>query len=230
MAHQGIEISASIMCMDWLNMKEQINILEELGIDYLHHDIMDGAFVPELSMGPSISRCLKEYTSLPSDYHLMVEEPRHMFDQFSFDQGARFLIHYEACRNLHRELVNIRKMGLRPGLALNPATTLENIEYVIDEADSVTIMTVNPGYDGQQVIPQVLKKIQKLDEWRRETKREIKIFVDGNVSFNNIPTMVSYGADALVVGSSSLFSKKDTIKNNYEKLIKLIDEGLESRK
>jgi ribulose-phosphate 3-epimerase len=226
MSYRGIEISASVMCMDWLNMMEQIKTLEELGIDYLHFDIMDGDFVPELSMGPSISRFLKESTTIPSDYHIMVEEPRYMFEHFLFDQGSYFSIHYEACRNLHRELVHLRKMGFQPGLVLNPATTLENIEYVIDEVSSILIMTVNPGYVGQQVIPQVLNKIKKLNKWRKKMNQKIRIAVDGNVSFKNIPSMVTFGADVLVVGTSSLFSKKGSLEENYKQLVKSIDAGL----
>jgi len=230
MAYQGIEISASVMCMNWLNIKEDLKVLEDLGIDYLHFDVMDGYFVPEFSIGPLIINQIRESSIIPSDYHLMVEEPRRIFDQYVSGDGAFFSIHYEACRNLHRDLVTLRKLQFRPGLALNPATTLEHIEYVIEEVDMVTVMTVNPGYIGQKMIPQTLHKVQKLREWRDEVGYPLKIAVDGNVSIANVPKMIEAGADIIVVGSSGLFIQGQSLEESYQQLTASIDEGLNLRK
>ena len=227
MAYRGIELSASVMCMNFLQVKDQLTIMEDLEIDYLHFDIMDGEFVPEFTMGPCIIKQLVENTKIPSDYHIMVNEPVRIFDQYLFDKDAFFAIHYESCRNLHRELVALSRLGFKPGLVLNPATTLEHIEYVIEEVDLITIMTVNPGYAGQKLVPQVIKKVKKLDDWRRENKQNKIISVDGNVSFEHIPAMVAAGADRLVLGTSSLFNSKGTLSTNYQLLSEAIDQGLE---
>ena len=226
MAYRGIEISASVMCMDWLHLQDQLMTLEELNIDFLHFDLMDGVFVPEFSIGPLIVEKIRENTSIPSDYHVMVEEPRRIFDQFVSDDNSYFSIHYEACRNLHRELVALRKLNFNPGIVLNPATTLENIEYVIEEVKKVTIMTVNPGYVGQKMVSQTLHKVKKLYEWRKKHKFDLRIAVDGNVSFENIPKMIAAGVDVLVVGTSGLFLKNQSIEESYKKLISKIDEGM----
>ena len=214
MAYRGIEISVSVLCMDWLNIKGQLQILEKLGIDFLHFDLMDGLFVPEFSMGPLIINKIRENTTIPSDYHVMVDEPRHIFEQYASEDGAFFSIHYESCRNLHRELVALKKLNFRPGLVLNPATTLENIEYVIEEVNKIVIMTVNPGYVGQKMVPQTLHKVRKLREWRDKIGYDFKIAVDGNVSFDNIPNMVAAGADVLVVGTSGLFVKGQKLEES----------------
>tara|TARA_Y100001970_G_C14117053_1_gene794196 strand:- start:686 stop:1336 length:651 start_codon:yes stop_codon:yes gene_type:complete len=212
--------------MDWLNISDQLQTLEKLNIDYLHFDLMDGVFVPEFSLGPLIIKKIQECTNIPSDYHLMVEEPRRMFEQFFSGNGAYFSIHYEACRNLHRELVTLKKLNFNPGIVLNPATTLENIEYIIDEVSKVTIMTVNPGYVGQKMVSQTLNKVKKLNEWRNKFGFDLKIAVDGNVSFENVPNMVAAGADILVVGTSGLFVKNQNLEESYKLLISKVDEGL----
>jgi ribulose-phosphate 3-epimerase len=229
MAYREIEISASVMCMDWLHLYDQLLALEQLNIDLLHFDLMDGVFVPEFSLGPLIVKKIRKNTTIPSDYHVMVEEPRRIFEQFVGDDGAYFSIHYEACRNLHRELVSLRKLNFKPGIVLNPATTLENIEYVIEEVSKVTIMTVNPGYVGQKMVSQTLNKVKKLNEWRNKYKYDLKIAVDGNVSFENVPKMIAAGADVLVVGTSGLFVKNQSLEESYEQLILKIDEGMEMK-
>lgn len=226
MSYKGIEVAASVMCMDWLYIGDQLSTLKQLEIDYLHFDIMDGVFVPTLSIGPLVVNQIRENTTIFCDYHVMVEEPRRIFEQYTADEGSYFSIHYEACRNLHRDLVLLRKLNFRPGLVLNPATTLENIEYVIEEVDKITIMMVNPGYVGQKLVPQTLDKVRKLREWRDRVRYQLKIAVDGNVSFDNIPKMIAAGADTLVVGTSGLFIKGYSLKESYQQLQAAIDEGL----
>ena len=129
--YNGIELSASLMCLDWLNAGQQLSQLEENGIDYLHLDIIDGNFAPDFTMGSSIIDVFRDHSSLPSDYHLMVEEPSRIFDSFSVSPNDNYTIHQESSRNLHRNLVSIRKMGARVGLALSPGTPLTALEYII---------------------------------------------------------------------------------------------------
>ena len=144
-------------------------------------------------------------------------------------KGSIVHLHYEACRNLHRDLISLKKKGFQVGLVLNPATPLQSIEYVIEEVSSVIIMTVNPGSSGQKLVPQTMKKIEKLKEWRDRLHYQFDIVVDGNVSYDNIPNMVALGADTIVLGTSGLFDKKCSLDESFEKLKNAIDLGLQRR-
>ncbi len=223
--YNGIELSASLMCLDWLNAGQQLRQLEENGIDYLHLDIIDGNFAPDFTMGSSIIDVFRDNSSLPSDYHLMVEEPSRIFDSFSVSPNDNYTIHQESSRNLHRNLVSIRKMGAKVGLALSPGTPLTALEYIIEEIDLVLIMTANPGYMGQPLVPQAIRKIADLKKMITDLELDIKISVDGNVNSDTIPSMVSAGADILVLGSSSLFRKDLIIPEAIEKIHASIDLG-----
>lgn len=229
MAYRGIELSISVIHMNWLNLQHDLAGLEALAVDFLHYDVMDGYFVPEISVGPPVINQIRNHTQIPSDYHAMVEEPRRIFDHFGLEKDAYFNIHYEACRNLHRELVTLRKLGFRPGVVLCPATTLENVEYVIEEVDKITIMNVNPGYHEQKMITQTLDKVKQVQSWRRQVDYPIKIAVDGNLEVINIPQIVAAGADVLVIGHGGLFVDGASINDQYEKIKSAIDEGLKAR-
>ncbi|MBI5787928.1 MAG: ribulose-phosphate 3-epimerase [Candidatus Schekmanbacteria bacterium] len=221
-----IKISASIMCANWMRLEEDIRILEEEKVDYIHYDIMDGFFAPDYCLGTNIINVIRQNTSIPADYHLMVEEPSRILNNFTPEKDALLSIHYEACRNLHRDIMRIKQMGFKPGLILNPATPINAIEYVIEEVDTVTIMTVNPGYKGQKLVPKTLKKLETLNEWRSKNKFSFEICVDGNVNRENIPYMVAYGGDILVAGSSGLFIKDTPLKDSISRLRNYITEGL----
>ncbi len=226
MSYQGIKLSASVICMNWLNLKSSLEKMAQLYIDYLHYDICDSYFVPEFGLPFYLIQKIIDNTSIQSDYHIMVEEPKRIFEFIPFQKGARVNIHYEACRNLHRELVALRRMGFLPGVVINPATTLDQIEYVIEEVSQVTIMTVNPGFPSQQMIPQCLKKIQRLKDWKKQAGYELSIIADGNVSFENIPAMIAAGADTLVLGTSGLFVNGLTIDECFEQLMNAINKGM----
>lgn len=226
MAKRRIEISASVMCIDWLNAGADLASLESEGIDFLHWDVIDGQFAPDFTMGSSIVNCFRDRTSIPSDYHLMVEEPARLFDAFEISPGDTFTIHQECCRNLHRNLVAIRRKGAHVGVAICPGTPLTVLDYVIEDIDVVLIMTVNPGYKGQPLVPQTLRKIEALRQQIADLKLDIKISVDGNVSFENVPSMVSAGADRLVGGSSGLFRNDMPLKDAVSRLRNAIEEGL----
>ncbi len=223
--HNGVYISASLMCVDWLKAGEQIQELEESGCDYLHLDIIDGNFAPDFTMGSSIIDVFKEHTSLVSDYHLMVEEPSRLFDSFSITENNIFTIHQECSRNLHRDIISLREKGARVGVALSPGTSLDTLEYIIEDLDVILLMTVNPGYKGQPLVPQAIKKISNLKKIINEMNLKTQISVDGNVNSNTIPEMVSSGADILVLGSSGLFRNDISISDAVEKIKSSIDEG-----
>ena len=222
-----VEISASIMCIDWLHAARQLKTLEEQEIDYLHWDVIDGRFAPDFTMGSSIINKFRENSTLSSDYHLMVEEPSPLFDHFSITPGDIFTIHQECCRNLHRDLVNLRRRGAQVGVALNPGTSLEVLDYLIEDVDVVLVMSVNPGFMGQNLVPQTLRKIEKLREWINDMRLDAKIAVDGNVNYENIPKMVAAGADILVGGSSGLFRNDIPLEDAIRRLRDCIQEGLE---
>jgi len=228
--HNGVELSASIMCVDWLNAGQQLVQIENNGIDYLHVDIIDGNFAPDFTMGSSIIDIFRDNSTLPSDYHLMVEEPSRLFESFSVSPNDNYTIHQESSRNLHRNLISIRNMGAKVGVALSPATPLTSLEYIIEDIDLVLIMTVNPGYKGQPLVPQAIRKIRDLKKMIKDLELEIKISVDGNVNPNTIPDMVSAGADILVLGSSSLFRKDISIPEALVEIHTAIDQGLKKRK
>ena len=218
------------MCVDWLNVECQLRELECAGIDFIHYDVIDGNFAPDFTMGSSIINVIKSATSIPGDYHLMVDEPGRIFDMFSFNEQDYFTIHQESSRNLHRELVRIRQLGANVGVALSPATNLEVLDYIIEDVDLVTLMTVNPGYMGQPMVPQVIKKINNFSSFLKDAKfNNVKISVDGNVNPETIVDMVAAGADRLVLGSSGLFIKGKSIKDTVCEVKNAIDLGIKKR-
>ena len=224
-----VEISASMMCINWLNAKEDLLALKDGGINYLHWDILDGEFVPDFTMGSSIIAPFRDFMKIQSDFHLMVEEPNRLFNSFPVEKGDVFTIHQECSRNLHRDLVAIRRLGRRAGVAISPGTPLETLEYVIEDADVVLLLMVDPGYKGQKLVPQTLRKIEKLKQTISDLKLDVKIEVDGNVNSEFIPEMVAAGADILVGGSSGLFRKDIGIVDSIKKLRESIEIGLERR-
>lgn len=230
--NKKIKISASIMCANWLHLEKDIRELEAANIDYIHYDLMDGFFVPDYCLGTYIIGVIQKNTRLPSEYHLMVEEPIRIIKNFVPKNSEDILsIHYEACRNLHRDLINIKQMGFKVGVVLNPATGLHNIEYVIEEVDLISIMTVNPGYPGQKFVPQMLTKIERLQQLREKQQFNFEIEVDGNVSVENTPKFVAAGVDILVAGSSGIFKDgKSPLKENIDEFKTSIEEGLKMRK
>ena len=220
-----VEISASIMCIDWLNAGKELAELEEAGVDSLHWDLIDGRFASDFTMGTSIINRFRDVSRLPSDYHLMVEEPSRLFDSFQISPGDRFTIHQECCRNLHRDLISLRRRGAKVGVALSPATPLDVLDYVMDDIDQILILAVNPGFMGQQLIPQMIKKIASARKNIEKLGLNVKIIADGNVNSNYAADMVAAGADVLVGGSSGLFKKGASIKESVYRLREAIAVG-----
>ncbi len=223
--YKNIELSASLMCANWLSLKDQILSLEENDIDYMHYDIADGIYAPDFTMGSSIINTVKENTKLPGHYHLMVEEPMRLFENFDLSKNEIFTIHQETSKNLHRDLINIKNKS-KVACAISPATPLENLEYVIEELDNVLVLSVNPGFKSQRLIPQTVRKIEKLKNLIEKMGLNITITADGNINKLTIPDFIKAGANILVLGSSGLFRKDATIKKSVEEIKESIDKVL----
>ena len=217
--YKKIKFSASAMCFDWLNVKPQLKEIENLKLDYLHIDIIDGNFVPDFTMGSSIINSLRSATSMRFYFHLMVDEPRRIFDSLNIKKKDILTIHQEASKNLHSDLVEIRNIGAEVGIALSPGTPLDSLEYVIEDADNIILMTVNPGFGGQSFIPSMLGKISNLNDIMSNYDDEIELQVDGGVKPQNAGEIKESGASVLVAGSA-IFNSKD-----YKKAIKSLREA-----
>ena len=218
MAHKK-QISPSLMCADLLNLGAELKLLEKAGIEYLHIDIMDGVYVPNYTLGTDFVKRVKAATSIPLDIHMMVENPGSKLDWFEFGEGDYVSVHVESTRHLQRTLAAIRRRGAKPMVALNPATPLCTIEDVLDDIDAVLIMTVNPGYAGQKLVPATLDKIRRLRKMLDETGHQhVEIEVDGNVNFPNAIKMRDAGANIYVAGSSSVFDPTLTLEEGIAKL------------
>ena len=212
-------ISPSIMCADFGNIREQLATMKEHGIEYLHVDIMDGTFVPNYTLGTDFCRFLKRESDIPLDIHLMINRPDLKISWFHVQPGEFVSVHWESTPHIQRTLAMIRDTGARPMLALNPATPLNVLDYVADDIDGVLLMTVNPGFAGQKLIPATLEKIRRTRAYLDERGRQqVSIEVDGNVSFSNAVKMRQAGADIFVGGTSSVFSKDDTLCGNIRRL------------
>lgn len=210
-----IKIAPSILAADFGNLADEVKKVEEAGADLLHIDIMDGNFVPNITVGPIVVKWLRKSSNLPFDTHLMINEPDKFIEEFK-DAGSDILtVHVEACPHLHRTIHHIKKNLLKAGVSLNPATPLSAIEYVLNDVDMVLIMTVNPGFGGQKFIRGMLHKIIKLREIIERKKLKIDIEVDGGISEKTAPLVVKAGANVLVSGVSIFQNKnvKSAISN-----------------
>ena len=211
-------ILPSLMCANQLHLYDEIQSLINSGADMLHIDVMDGQFVPNIQIGTETVKAIKKEFNIPLDYHLMIEQPEKKLDYFPIGQGDIVSVHYETTKHPARAAEYIRGKGAKALLALNPATPLCAIDDVKECFDGVLIMTVNPGYSGQKLIPGCIDKIRRA---KKSLPDGYIIEADGNVSFETAPEMVSAGANALVCGSSSVFSGAYDYKISIEKLKKL---------
>ena len=194
-------ISASMLASNFARMGEEACRMQAAGADFLHMDVMDGRFVPNISFGADVIRAVHAVCSLPLDVHLMVEDPDRYAETF-------LTVHAECTPHLQRALRHIRDLGARPGLALNPATPLDAVRYVLDDIDLLLVMTVNPGFGGQKLIPATVEKTREAAQLLRSSGREIRLEVDGGVAESTAALLRGAGADVLVAGSA-LFGAKD---------------------
>ena len=217
-----IKIAPSLMCADFLDLKTELDIFAETEMDFLHIDIMDGHYVPNFTLGPGFCRCLDEYSPLPLDIHLMIENVDTFIPSFARFEKPYVCIHPEAVYHPIRSLHLIRELGGHPGIAIDPATPIEAVKSMLPDVEMVCVMTVNPGYSGQKLLPQTLLKVEQLAEYVVKQDLPIDIEVDGNVSWDNIPVMLAAGASVLVAGTSSIYQKDSDLRENIHRLKSLI--------
>ncbi len=205
-----VKIAPSILAADFSRLGDEVKAVEDAGADWIHVDVMDGHFVPNLTIGPIVVESLRKVTELPLDVHLMIENADQYIPEFA-SAGADILsVHAEACPHLHRTVQLIKDQGVRAGVVLNPGTTLFSLDEIIEDADLVLLMSVNPGFGGQSFIPQVLSKIELLRNTLNESGVELDVQVDGGVKPENAGAIKKAGANVLVAGSAVFHSKDYT--------------------
>ncbi len=204
-----LKIAPSILASDFSKLGEEIRKVEEAGADIIHVDVMDGHFVPNITIGPPVVKSIRKATRLPFDVHLMIDNPDAYIEAFA-DAGADIIsVHVEACTHLHRTLQKIRQCGAKPAVALNPATSLSTVEWIAEEVDMVLIMTVNPGFGGQTYIDSMTAKVRELRNFVSVKKIPLDIEVDGGIDLTNIREITGAGANIIVAGST-IFRAPDT--------------------
>lgn len=203
-----IKIAPSILSADFAKLGQEVKEVEAAGAELIHIDVMDGHFVPNITMGPIVVEALRPITQLPLDVHLMIENPDNYIEQFA-KAGADYIsVHVEACRHLHRTIQLIRSFGVKPGVVLNPHTPIESIQHILEDIDFVLFMTVNPGFGGQKFISSVVPKIEALSKIIKERGLAIEIEVDGGITSETIGTCVKAGATMFVAGSA-IYNKEN---------------------
>tara|TARA_B100000965_G_C19315830_1_gene636565 strand:+ start:25 stop:684 length:660 start_codon:yes stop_codon:yes gene_type:complete len=213
-----IQISPSILSADFSQLGIEIKRLEEAGADMVHVDVMDGHFVPNLTIGPPVIKSLRNFTKLPFDVHLMID-PVHKYIKDYAEAGADIItIHPEATENLNESIDYIIKQGKKVGVSLNPDTKIRTIEKILDKINLVLVMSVYPGFGGQKFIPEVIDKIKTLKEIKDKNKLNFDIEVDGGINFDNSKIVINAGANILVSGTTIFKNNKGDIKKNIETL------------
>ena len=203
-----VKIAPSILAADFARLGEEIAAVEAAGADLLHVDVMDGHFVPNLTIGPPVVKAVKAVTKLPLDVHLMVEQPDALLPDFIDAGSDNLTVHVEACRHLHRTIQSIKDAGVRASVVLNPATSLHALDEILPEVDMVLLMSVNPGFGGQRFLPATLDKIRTLRAQIEERRLPVAIEVDGGVKADNAAEICAAGADVLVAGTA-IFGQPD---------------------
>jgi ribulose-phosphate 3-epimerase len=197
-----IKIAPSILSADFANLEAAVRVAEGAGADYIHVDVMDGHFVPNITVGPPVVAALRQVTELPLDVHLMIEAPDRYLPDFAAAGATILTVHVETCPHLHRTVEYIRQLGVRPGVTLNPATSLDTVREILPYVDQVLVMTVNPGFGGQSYIPTMTDKVARLAQMIADTGAHAEIEVDGGIDTNTTPEVVAAGARVLVAGSA----------------------------
>lgn len=210
-----LKLAPSILSADFGHLAEDVKKIEEGGADYIHVDVMDGHFVPNISFGAPVMKCLNGKTGLPYDVHLMIENPDRYIDDFVTPQTEYITVHQEACVHLHRTIQNIKSKGVKAGVSINPATPVSTLECILPDVDMVLIMSVNPGFGGQKFIPGALGKVRELAEVKRSKGLDFVIEIDGGITLDNIGEVMEAGVEMAVAGSA-VFKAEDVVERVRE--------------
>ena len=216
-----IRVSPSILAADFANLEREIGTIKQAGAEYVHIDVMDGLFVPNISIGLPVLSCIRKVTDLTLDVHLMIEEPGRYIDDLAEVGADLITVHAEACKHLDRTIEAIKEKGLLAGVALNPATPLSAIEWILPKVDMVLIMSVNPGFGGQKLIPYTVEKVRALKKMIDEKGLKTDIEVDGGVNLENVTEVMDAGANIIVAGSAVF---KGDIAENVERFLDVLKE------
>lgn len=203
-----IELAPSILSADFSRLGEEVRQIETAGAHLVHVDVMDGHFVPNISYGATVMKSLCGNTQMPFDVHLMIEHPDQYIEDFVTDQTRYITVHQEACIHINRTLQQIRSLGVKPGVAINPGTPVSALEYVLEDADLILVMSVNPGFGGQKFIPSALRKAQALKSLREKYNLDFRIEIDGGINLDNVKSAIDAGVEIIVAGSS-VFKAED---------------------
>lgn len=206
-----LKLAPSILSADFGHLAEDVKKIEEGGADYIHVDVMDGHFVPNISFGAPVMKCLNGKTGLPYDVHLMIENPDKYIEDFVTPQTEYITVHQEACTHLHRTVQNIKSKGIKAGVSINPATPVSTLECILPDVDLVLIMSVNPGFGGQKFIAGTLDKVRELAEIKRARNLDFVIEIDGGITLDNIKEVMDAGVEMAVAGSA-VFKAEDVVK------------------
>ncbi|MDO5303741.1 MAG: ribulose-phosphate 3-epimerase [Clostridia bacterium] len=216
------KIAPSILSADFARLGEQVEAISRGGADFVHVDVMDGHFVPNISFGSAVMKSLNKVETAPYDVHLMIENPDAYLGDFVTDKTEYIVVHQEACRHLHRTVQNIKSHGVKAGVALNPATPVSSLECILEDLDLVLVMSVNPGFGGQKFIPQAVEKIKELDQIRKEKGYDFQIEIDGGINLDNAKMVMEAGCDIFVAGSAVF--KAENLEERMHEFKKILSE------
>ncbi len=217
-APPSVRIAPSILSADFARLGEEVRAIEAAGADWVHIDVMDGHYVPNLTIGPAVVKALRPHSSLPFDVHLMISPIDHFLDAFAAAGADIITVHPEAGPHIHRTVQHIKSLGKQAGVSLNPATPAKMLDYLIDDIDLVLIMSVNPGFGGQSFISSQLRKIEAVKKMIEKSGRDIRLEVDGGIDAGTAPLAIAAGADVLVAGTATFKGGPDAYADNIRRL------------
>ena len=216
-----IQLAPSILSADFSRLGEDVKKIETAGAHLIHVDVMDGHFVPNISYGATVMKSLCGKTQMPFDVHLMIENPDQYIGDFVTDQTEYITVHQEACPHINRTLQHIRSLDVKPGVAINPGTPVSALDYVLEDADLILVMSVNPGFGGQKFIPSALRKAQELKALREKRGLNFRIEIDGGINVTNAKSVIDAGVEILVAGSSVF--KADDVPTRVKEFLEIFE-------